>query len=133
MDRELEKLSDREREKPRQSNGEWLLKTLKPAGCIFVLLLGVLALVMCFTAGRDPIKGYAPPHDAQYYAGHPCELAAELEGNVLPRLEAGAECSVSVADGKVRVEIPTERFAVTRSAILRYFDVELLELVQLEK
>ncbi len=125
---EQEKLSDREREKPRQSNGEWLVKTLKPAGCIFVLLLGVLALVVCFTAGRDPIKGYAPPHDAEYYAAHPDELAAELEENVLPRLDA--ECAVAAADGKVRVEIPREGFAVTRSAILRYFDADLLEIVE---
>lgn len=133
MDGMQEKLSDRERGKPRQSNGEWLFKTLKPAGCVFVLLLGALALVMCFTAGREPIKGYAPPQDAQYYAAHPDELAAELAEKVLPRLDAGTQCAVSVADGRVRVEIPAQRFAVTRSAILRYFDGELLELVQSEK
>lgn len=126
---EQERLPDRERESPRRSNGEWLVKTLKPAGCIFVLLLGILALAVCFTAGSDPIKGYAPPRDAEYYAAHPGELAAELEENVLPRLDA--ECAVSVADGRVRVEIPRGGFAVTRSALLRYFNGELLEIVEL--
>ena len=127
---DMEKLSDRERETPRQSNGEWLLKTLKPAGCVFVLLLGVLALVLCFTSGADPIKGYAPPRDTEYYAVHPDELAAELSENVLPGLDVDASCSV--AGSRVRVEIAHENFVVTRSALLRYFDGELLELIDIK-
>ena len=131
MEETEEKLSDRERDKPRQSNGEWLLKTLKPAGCAFVLLLAAMSLVICFTAGSDPIKGYSPPQSAEYYAAHPDELAAELDENVLPRLNTQAVCAVS--GGRVRVEIDHDSFAVTRSALLRYFDEGLLELVQLEK
>lgn len=125
-----EKLSDIERGKPRQSNGEWLLKTLKPAGCVFILLLGLLAVVMCFTVGSDPIKGYAPPHDGEYYAQHLDELAEEIAVNVCPRLDAVSGCEVYVSGDRVRVEIARENFAVTRSAILQYFDRELLEIVE---
>lgn len=128
MEETEEKLADRERDKPRQSNGEWLYRTLKPAGCVFVLLLAAMALVVCFTAGADPIKGYVPPESGEYYAANPGELAAELNENVLPRLNTDAVCAVS--GGKVRVEIPGEDFAVTRSALLRYFDGELLECVE---
>ena len=127
-----EKLNDIDREKPRQSNGEWLMKTLKPAGCAFVLLLFVLMLAVCFTAGADPIKGYAPPQDTGYYAAHPDELAAELEENVLPRLDMGSKCMVSVSGNKVRVEIEHDSFVSTRSALLRYFDGELLELIDIK-
>lgn len=130
MNETQEKLSDREKEGPRQSNGEWLLKTLRPAGCVFVLLLGLLAVVMCFTVGRDPIKGYAPPHDGEYYAQHLDELAEEIAVNVCPRLDAAGGCKVYVSGDRVRVEISGGRFAAARGAILQYFDGELLEIVE---
>ena len=123
-----ERLGGRGPEQSRLSNGQWLVKTLKPAGCVLVLLLFILALAVCFTAGSDPIKGYSPPHDAAYYAGHPDELAVEISENVLPRLNGSASCTLS--GGKVRVEIGREDFAATRSALLQYFDGELLELVE---
>lgn len=118
-------------EKEKLSNGQWLWKTLKPAGCIFVLLLAVVALVLCFTAGSDPIKGYAPPESGEYYAVHLDELKTELEENVFPNLEGVTGCEVS--GGKVAVSIEYDSFSVTRSALLHYFDSELLELIQLEK
>lgn len=118
-------------EKEKLSNGQWLWKTLKPAGCIFVLLLAVVALVLCFTAGSDPIKGYAPPESGEYYAAHLDELKTELEENVFPNLEGVTGCEVS--GSKVAVSIEYDSFSVTRSALLHYFDSELLELIQLEK
>jgi hypothetical protein len=114
-----------------QSNGQWLWKTLKPAGCVFVLVMAVIALIICFTSGTDPIKGYKAPQSTEYYAQHLDELCQELTENVLPQLEG--EATARVQGNKVAVEIDHAHFVVTRSALLRYFDESLLELVQLEQ
>ena len=41
-------------EKKQERSGEYLFRVLKPAGCIFVLVLFVLFLVACFTF-RAPV------------------------------------------------------------------------------
>ena len=46
--------------KPEPSS-QWLWKNLKPFGCILCLVIMVAAIVICLTAGRDPIPGYEPP------------------------------------------------------------------------
>ncbi len=113
--------------KEKLNSREYLWRTLKPAGCIFVLLMAAASLVICFTAGRDPINGYCPPEDTEYYASHPQELKAELEKNVLPQLEGIKKCEA--AESGVVITIEQNSFVVTRSALLRYFDESLLELV----
>ena len=115
-------------EAEKTTSGQWLWKTLGPFGCVLVLALMVMALVLCFTAGTDPIPGYEPPESEAFYAGHPDELARELTENVLPRLEG--EASVSVSGGKVVVTVEPNRYAATRSALLHFFDRSLLEIVQ---
>ena len=115
-----------EEEKP--TSGQWLWKTLGPFGCILVLALMAMALVLCFTAGTDPIPGYEVPESSDYYAAHPDELARELTENVLPRLEG--EASVSLSGDAVVVSVDAEHYAATRSALLHFFDKSLLEIVQ---
>ena len=115
-----------EEEKP--TSGQWLWKTLGPFGCVMALALMVMALVLCFTAGTDPIPGYEAPESSDYYAAYPDELARELTENVLPRLEG--EASVSVSGDTVIVTVEPERYAATRSALLHFFDRSLLEIVQ---
>ena len=61
-----------------ENPGVQIVRWLRPAGCVLVLLLSALMLVFCFTQGRDPIPGYEPPHDDAYYAQHLPELAEEL-------------------------------------------------------
>lgn len=116
-----------EEEKEKPTSGQWLWKTLGPFGCVLVLALMVMALVLCFTAGTDPIPGYEAPESGDYYAAHPDELARELTENVLPRLEG--ETSVSVSGDTVVVTVEPERYAATRSALLHFFDRSLLEIV----
>ena len=115
----------------RQSNGEWLVKTLKPLGCVIVLVIMVLMIIMCVTSGRDPIKGFSPEHDTAYYSLHTDELLDELNAEVFPHLDGIA--SASESGGRVRIEIDYDSFVVSRAALLRYYDESLFELVQLEK
>ena len=76
---EPESLRAPDDKKPRETSGQWLWKTLRPAGCVLVLVMAVLMVAYCLTQGRDPIRGYAPPQTTEYYAAHPDELLKELE------------------------------------------------------
>lgn len=109
----------------RPSAGQDFVRRIGPAGCVLFLALAVLVAAVCLTAGRNPIPGYEPPHDTAYWAAHPAELAAELNENVLPRLEHPARAEA--ADGKVVVTIDKEYFVTIRGAILRYFDESVID------
>lgn len=61
----------------------------------FVLLLSVLMVVFCLTRGANPVPGYTPPHDSEYYAQHLDELAQELNENVLPVLDETAHAEAA--------------------------------------
>ena len=108
--------------------GEDFVKWLRPAGCALFLGILILVLIICFSSGRDPIPGYAPPHDTAYYAQSAEtmeELKAELEENVFPQLEGVLQCEAR--GGVLEIQINSEHFAVTRAAILRYYDSSLFE------
>lgn len=108
--------------------GQEFVKKIRPLGVALFLVLFVLFLYICFTAGTNPIPGYESPHDSTYYSqndGTLEELKAELEANVFPKLEGEESCTVS--DGKIKVVIDSEDFATSRSAILRYYDESLFE------
>lgn len=110
--------------------GEEFIKKIRPIGCAMFLILAILTAAVCMTVGRDPIKGYEAPEDTEYYAENLPELQMELEKNVFPELEGVLDSEIG--DGVLIVEIDTSKFAVTRSAILRYFDESLFELVRIE-
>ena len=124
---EIEKLPEHREEKKSDQSGQWLWKNLKPFGCILCLVLMVAMIAICLTAGGDPIPGYEPPHDENYYAENPAALEAELEANVLPHLEGIVDCEI--ADGRVCLHIEEAVFAKSRSAVIQYFDVELFEFI----
>ena len=106
-----------------ENPGVQIVRWLRPAGCVLVLLLSALMLVFCFTQGRDPIPGYEPPHDDAYYAQHLPELAEELNAHVLPEVD---ETASAAADGStVTITMEARRLANTRAAVLRYYDVSL--------
>lgn len=106
-----------------ENPGVQIVRWLRPAGCVLVLLISALMLVFCFTQGKDPIPGYEPPHDAAYYAQHLPELAEELNTHVLPEVD---ETASAAADGStVTVTIDAQRLAVTRAAVLQYYDASL--------
>lgn len=107
-------------EKKPETSSSWLWKNLKPFGCVLCLVCMAAMLFLCFNSGADPIPGYEPPQSREFYLENPEELAAEINANVAPALEYLLEC---YAEGdKVVVVIDNDHFAVTRSAVLRYFD-----------
>ena len=110
------------------SSGQWLWKTLRPAGCLLVLAMMVAAIVICFTYGADPIPGYEPPRSMAEYAEDPAALCQELEEHVLPALDG--EAQVLVEEDHVVVIPSPDSYAVIRSGVLRYFDPSLLEFRQ---
>lgn len=124
---EMERLPERREEKKTERSGQWLWRNLKPFGCILCLVLMVAMILICLTAGTDPIPGYEPPMDSGFYASDTGALERELEENVLPHLEGIVDCAQ--ADGKIVLTIEEAFFAKSRSAVLRYFDGELFEFV----
>ena len=112
-----------ERQEP-EHPGFQIVRWLRPFGSGLVLLVFILFLVYAFSTGREPIKGYAPPHDGAYYAEHLDALAEELNGTVLALVDP--EASAGVTGDTVTVTIPPDTFVTTRAAVLRYFDSQLL-------
>ena len=110
--------------------GQEFVKKIKPFGSFLFLLLFVLFLLTCFTSGKNPIPGYKAPHESSYYSQNEktlTELKTELENNVFPNLKGIKNCSIS--EGKLVVTIDNENFAISRSAILQYYDQNLFEFV----
>ena len=103
--------------------GQDFIRRIRPVGAALFLLLAVAVAAVCLTSGRDPIPGYQAPQDTAYYAANPAALQAELEANVFPHLNGVRGCRE--ADGKLEIILLGSDYAVTRAAILRYFDRNL--------
>jgi len=115
---------DEEKKKIRtETTGQEFVRWLKPGGCALVIIITILVIAICFISGRDPIPGFAPAHDTEYYLSNMDDLTSELEENVFPVLDGIKD--YSVVDGKLNITVEGATFAVTRAAILRYYDNEL--------
>lgn len=108
-----------EKEEPGAQIARWL----GPVGGVFVLLLSALMVVYCFTAGANPVPGYTPPHDSDYYAQHLDELAQELNANFLPVLDETAHAEAG--DGTVTVTASEKEYVPVRGAVLKFYDAAL--------
>lgn len=115
----------------RETAGQEFARAVKPAGCVLLFLILIGVLYICFTSGKDPVPGYEAPQDTAYYAQHLEELQTELENNVFPELE-GVEGS-EVDGDHLNVKIQSDSFAVSRAAILRYYDISLFEFERIEE
>ena len=108
------------------AGGEFV-KKIRPVGCVMFLFILVMFLVICFSAGKDPIPGYEPPNTSEYYAQNLDELVSELEENVFPHIEGVV--SAEVEGDVIVITIEESHFAVSRSAVLNYYDAELFQFV----
>lgn len=108
--------------------GADFVKKIRPLGAALFLIVAVLVTVICLTAGTDPIPGYEPPESMDYYAQNLEQLCAELEANVFPQVDGVLSCAVT--GDTVTVTIRSDVYAVTRAAILRYFDADLFTFVE---
>ena len=88
-----------------------------------MLLLSVLMIVFCLTRGANPVPGYTPPHDSEYYAQHLDELAQELNENVLPVLDETAHAEAG--DETVTVTASEKEYVPVRGAVLKFYDAAL--------
>ena len=110
--------------------GQEFAKNIRPIGWIMFLGIGMLVTAICFTSGSNPLPGYVAPHTSEYYSENLPELQAELEQNVLPNLSGGAKCHVS--GNVIVIDIKESSFAMTRGAILKYYDKKLFEFQKTE-
>lgn len=106
------------------NTGQDFVKKIGGFGIVFFLALFVFFLIWCFTSKPDnPIEGYEPPHDSEYYAQNAAtlaELQSELEENVLPRLEGIV--SDKLENGVIVILIDKNSFFDSRSVILKYYN-----------
>jgi len=112
------------------SAGQDFAKKIGPIGSAFFLLLFVVFLVYCFTAGTNPIPGYEAPHDSSYYSQNTTtlsELKTELETNVFPKINGIEDCTLS--NGKLEITIDNGSYTKSRSAILKFYDKSLFEFI----
>lgn len=110
--------------------GKQFVKWLRPAGCAAVLILSVLATILLFTAKGTPVEGYAPAESGDYYAEHPEALLAEIEAELLPRLDGAEGVELALEDGVIRVTGPKGPLHTVRLALIHYFDKELFEFTE---
>jgi len=113
-----------------ENTGRDFIKKIKPFGAAMFLITFIIVTIFLFTAGRNPIPGYESPQNAQYYMQSDKtieELKSELEKNVFPNIRGIVSCETDGA--KLVVEIEEKSYAVTRSAILHYFDESLFVFV----
>ena len=107
--------------------GRSFVKKIGAFGMAAFLLIFIGYLIVTFFSGRHTaLDGYTPPETDEYYAAHPEELAAEINTNVEPLLD-GIE-DAYVEDGKVVVTVDEDDYFTVRTALLRKFDENLLDL-----
>lgn len=103
--------------------GQETVKFLKPFGCILVIVLTIAVMATLLSSTKEPIEGYEPPHDSEYYAMHLDELKTELEENVFPHIGGVDRCEIT--DDTLTIYFEAPDFVIERAGILRYYDVSL--------
>lgn len=86
--------------------------------------MGILFTVLLFTTRGGAVEGYEPPRDSAYYAAHPEELLAELQTNLLPKLDA-RDVELTLENGKLRVRAFEADLPALRLTFTYYYDKSL--------
>ena len=109
--------------------GQAFVKWLRPAGCALFLGMFILVTILLFTAKGAPVEGYVPTEGSEYYAQHLIELKAELEENLLPKLDiAGAD--IEVRGDILLITAEAGDLQTVRLAVIHYYDQDLFEFVE---
>ena len=109
--------------------GQAFVKWLRPAGCVLFLGMFILVTALLFTAKGSPVEGYTPTESSQYYAEHLDELRAELEENLLPKLDiAGAD--IEVRGDRLLITAEAGDLQTLRLAVIHYYDQKLFEFAE---
>ena len=118
-----------ESNRPTETAGQQFVKSIRPLGAALFLIVAVLVTMICLTSGRDPIPGYKAPETTEYYAENPEALVRELEEHVFPALPDYTMTAEAAEHGAV-VTIDSEHYVKGRAALLQYFSVSLLTIVE---
>lgn len=109
--------------------GEQFAKWLRPAGCVAVLVMAVIATVLMFTAKGTTVEGYEKPESDAYYKEHMDELLREVETNLLPK--AGVQhVELALENDGITVAGPKMELHNAYLAIIHYYDEDLFEFTE---
>ena len=107
--------------------GQSFVKKIGAFGMAAFLVIFIGYLIVTFFSGsHTALDDYTPPETNEYYAEHLDELAAEINENVEPILDSIEDCYGE--DGKVVITIEDEDYFTVRTALLKKFDENLLDL-----
>ena len=118
----------REFENPKgYETGQSFVKKIGTFGMAAFLIILIGYFIVTFFAGsHTALDGYVPPESNEYYAAHLEELAQEIKTNVEPILP-GIEDAYAEG-GKVVVTVEEDDYFSVRTALLKKFGGDLLEL-----
>ena len=132
MDSE-QRVSDPESQKPDMRTD--FLRKIGPFGAALILIIGIVGIIVSYTADLGIPEPYTSNHDAAYYSQNAdtlLELLTELRMYVFPSLEGIAESYVSQDEKRIVIHVTRNRLARVRAVITRDFDESLFEFITSE-
>ena len=101
---------------------------IKPLGAVLIAVLGILGIIVCFTADLGVPAQYQSQHDTAYYSQNAdtlAELLDEAREHVFPNLSGIV--SAEVTGGVVSVHVEARELDKARAVLQRDFGEGLFE------